>query len=124
MMNYSLQHAIIRTTDINKAKEFYVTKLGLEVLEEAKNFFACKAGVARLSFFGGYEKQSVSEDAKTGVSLILRVDNLDKAIEGLKNKGIEMSGDIIDIPNFHRFQELEDPDGTILFLAEYYVEPV
>jgi predicted enzyme related to lactoylglutathione lyase len=123
-MNYKLQHAIIRTSDIDKAKEFYVSKLGLEVLEEAKNFFACKAGAARLSFLNGYEKSTDMEDAKTGVSLVLRADNLDKAIEELKSKGIKLNGDVIDIPNFHKFQEIEDPDGTILFLAEYHVEPV
>jgi len=123
-MNLSLQHAIIRTSDIDKAKEFYVTKLGLEVLEEAKNFFACKAGTARLSFFGGYEKPTDLEEPKTGMSLVLRVDDLDKAIEELKNKGIKLNGEVIDIPYFHKFQEIEDPDSTILFLAEYHVEPV
>ncbi len=49
---------------------------------------------------------------------------MDKAIEEAKKKGIRLNGDIIDIPNFHKFQEIEDPDGNILYFAEYNVEPV
>ena len=123
-MNYRLQHAVIRTTDISAAKEFYIKKLGLEVIEETGNFFACRAGVARLSVFGGYDKPKDLEEPKTGVSLILRVDDLDSAIAELRSKGVELKGNVIDIPNFHKFQEFEDPDGTILYLAEYYIEPV
>ena len=110
-MDLKCQHLVIRTTDVNKAREFYVEKLGLEVIEDAKNFFAAKAGGVRLSFFEGYEKQETGEDAKTGISIILK-------------KGVKVNGDIIDIPNFHRFLEIEDPDGNILFLGQYYVEPV
>jgi len=53
----------------------------LEVLEDAQNFFAAKAGNVRFSFFKGYEKQEIGEDAKTGFSIIFRTDNPDKAKE-------------------------------------------
>lgn len=123
-MDIKLQHAVIRVTSIEDAKEFYVNKLGLELMDDAGNFFAAKAGGVRLSFFEGYEKQEISEDAKTGVSLIFRVDNLESASTELEGKGIKAFGNVIDIPNFHKFLEYEDPDGNILFLAEYKVEPV
>jgi catechol 2,3-dioxygenase-like lactoylglutathione lyase family enzyme len=123
-MNLKCQHIVIRTSNISEAKDFYVNKLGMEVLEEAKNFFASKAGDVRFSFFEGYEKQKTGEDTKTGVSVILRVDDLDDAIKEAKSKEIKLNGEVIDIPNFHKFQEIEDPDGNILFLAEYKVEPV
>ena len=60
-MNLKLQHAVIRVTSITRAKEFYIQKLGMEVLEETKNFFAAKAGGVRLSFFEGYEKAEKGE---------------------------------------------------------------
>lgn len=44
-MDLKLQHVVIRTTDIKNAKDFYVNKLGLVMLEEAENFFAAKAAV-------------------------------------------------------------------------------
>ena len=123
-MKLGCQHIVVRTSDISNAKDFYINKLGLEVLEDAQNFFAAKAGNVRLSFFEGYDKHETGEDAKTGFSVIFRTDNLDKAKEDVIEKGIKINGDIIDIPNFHRFLELEDPDGNIVFLGEYYVEPV
>jgi len=123
-MNLKCQHIVIRTTSVSKAKEFYLGKLGLEVLEEAKNFFACKAGGVRLSFFEGYYKQEIGEDVKTGVSIVLRVENMSAAREEMLKKRVKINGDIIDIPGFHKFLEIEDDDGNILFLAEYEVEPV
>jgi len=122
-MDLRCQHAVVRTVKIIDAKEFYISKLGLEVLEETPNFFAAKAGSMRLSFFEGYERLNGNEP-KTGVSLILRVDNLTEAIAEISKKGVKIKGDIIDIPKFHKFQEIEDPDGNILYLAEYHVEPV
>ncbi len=123
-MNLKCQHAVVRVTDTKAAREFYIDKLGLELMEEMGNFFAAKAGSVRLSFFGGYEKPENPEDAKTGVSLILRVDNLDTAKGELSAKGIEPLGDVIDIPDFHKFLEYEDPDNNVFFLAEYHIEPV
>lgn len=123
-MDLKLQHVVVRTTDINNAREFYLNKLGLEVLENAENFFAAKAGGVRLSFFGGYEKQEITEDAKTGFSLILRTGNLEETIKNARENGIKINGEVINIPGFHKFLEIEDPDGNILFFAEYEKEPV
>ena len=123
-MEINLQHAVLRVKSIEAAKEFYLNKLGLELLEDAGSFFAAKAGGMRLSFFAGYEKTEVSEDPKTGVSLIFRVDNLENAAKELESKGIKPFGDVINIPNFHKFLEYEDPDGNVFFLAQYYKEPV
>ena len=123
-MELKLQHAVVRITSIDAAREFYLNKLGLELLEDSGNFFAAKAGGVRLSFFAGYDKPEATEDPKTGVSLIFRVDNLENAVKELDSKGIKPFGDVIDIPNFHKFLEYEDPDGNVFFLAEYHKEPV
>lgn len=123
-MNLKLQHSVIRVSDINSSKEFYLNKLGLELLEDSGNFFAAKSGNIRLSFFGGYQKHDNPEDVRAGVSLIFRVENLEQAKKHLEKKGIKPLGDVIDIPNFHKFLEYEDPDGTVFFLAEYHIEPV
>jgi catechol 2,3-dioxygenase-like lactoylglutathione lyase family enzyme len=123
-MELNCQHAVIRVTDVAAAKDFYVNKLGLKLIEEAGNFFAAKAGGVRLSVFGGCEKTEPSEEAKTGVSLIFRTDNLDAFAKELASKGVNHFGDIVDIPNFHKFMEYEDPDGNVFFLAQYYVEPI
>ncbi|MEO8513297.1 MAG: VOC family protein [Ignavibacteria bacterium] len=123
-MQLKLQHTVVRVTSIENAKDFYLNKIGLELLEDSGNFFAAKAGNVRLSFFGGYEKPEGSEDPKTGVSLIFRTDDLSKAAIELEAKGVKPLGEVIDIPDFHKFLEYEDPDGNVFFLAEYKVEPV
>ncbi|MBZ0204293.1 MAG: VOC family protein [Ignavibacteria bacterium] len=123
-MELKLQHAVVREASIAEAKDFYLKKLGLEVLEEAPNFFAAKSGSVRLSFFEGYEKTDNSVDVKTGVSLIFRDGNLDDARKEFESKGIAFSGEVIDIPDFHKFLEFEDPSGNVLSLAEYHVDPV
>ncbi len=123
-MNLKLQHAVVRVTNILQAKEFYLKKLGMEVLEETKIFFAANAGGVRLSFFEGYERADTGEEVKTGISLIFRVASLESAISEARKNGIKLNGEIIDIPNFHKFQEFEDPDGNIFYFAEYHVEPV
>lgn len=123
-MELKCQHAVIRVTDVNAAKDFYINKLGLKLLEEAGNFFAASAGGVRISVFGGCEKSEVSDEAKTGVSLIFRTADLESYAKELAGKGVNHIGDIIDIPNFHKFMEYEDPDGNVFFLAQYYVEPV
>ena len=123
-MELKLQHSVVRVSDINIAKDFYINKLGLILIEDSGNFFAAKAGSVRLSFFAGYEKAVVSDEPKTGISLIFRVQNLDNASTELKDKGILPFGEVIDIPNFHKFLEYEDSDGNVFFLAEYHVEPV
>lgn len=123
-MPLKLQHTVVRVSSIDAAKDFYLNKVGLELLEDSGNFFAAKAGNVRLSFFGGYEKADASEDPKTGVSLIFRTDDLSASAIELEAKGVKPLGDVIDIPNFHKFLEYEDPDGNVFFLAEYHVEPV
>ncbi len=123
-MELKCQHAVIRVSDVTAAKDFYVNKLGFRLLEEAGNFFAVAAGGIRLSVFGGCERTEPSEEAKTGVSLIFRTEDLDAFAAVLKSKGILPYGEVIDIPNFHKFLEYEDPDGNVFFLAQYYVEPI
>ena len=90
--------------------------------EDSGNFFAAKAGNVRLSFFAGYEKPVASEDPQTGVSLIFRTEDLSASAIELEAKGVKPLGEVIDIPNFHKFLEYEDPDGNKLFLAEYNSE--
>jgi predicted enzyme related to lactoylglutathione lyase len=123
-MELKCQHAVIRVSDVIIAKDFYIGKLGLKLIEEANNFFAAAAGGVRISVFGGCEKTEPSEEAKTGVSLIFRTEDLGKFAEELAEKGVKHVGEVIDIPDFHKFMEFEDPDGNVFFLAQYYKEPV
>lgn len=52
-MDLEIQHVEVHVSSLEKAKEFYVGKLGLEVLEEipALNLVALKAGGVHISIF-------------------------------------------------------------------------
>ncbi|MEP7104188.1 MAG: VOC family protein [Candidatus Dojkabacteria bacterium] len=44
MLNNFLSSSVLPATDINRAKEFYKTKLGLEIIKEMDGMFLVKTG--------------------------------------------------------------------------------
>ena len=118
-MTFSSNHLVFGTADIENAKSFYIDKLMLEVLEEEKTFFALRLGDLRLSFFGGCEKFNESIENKPGISLVIKVSNIEEAKDYLVNKGITLQTEIITAGNFMKFFNVEDPDGNIISFGEY-----
>jgi catechol 2,3-dioxygenase-like lactoylglutathione lyase family enzyme len=124
-MDLQLQHVELHVSSLKEAKDFYVTKLGLELLEERPelNLFAVKAGGVRLSVFGGYERTIPSKKA-TGTHLILRTSNLEETIATLKKRGVVLDGEIFEAPGFIRDIVTEDPDGNVIEIAQYLRDPL
>ncbi len=120
---FKCQHVVISMTDKAAMRDFYINKLGLNLLEEEDHFFACTAGPIRFSFFAGAKKYPINEDA-TGVSVILRTDNISAAKEELIAKGINLLGDVVEAPGFMKYFTIEDPDNNLIYIGEYYREPV
>ncbi|HJY62884.1 MAG TPA: VOC family protein [Ignavibacteria bacterium] len=120
---FKCQHVVISMSDKKTMREFYINKLGLNLLEEEDHFFACAAGPIRFSFFAGAKKYPVNEDA-TGVTIILRTDNIIQTKEELTAKGISFLGDIVEAPGFMKYLTIEDPDNNLIYISEYYREPV
>jgi len=82
---FTCNHLTILCSDISRMKEFYVAKLGLEVLEDFPKVMAVRAGEVRFSFFVSEE-----EFAKQNrVQIILRTSDINKAKEQLLNAGVE-----------------------------------
>ena len=84
-MNLIIQHIEVHVTSIEKAREFYVNKLGLSVLDDMPNLnlLAIKAGNVRISIFGGFDPKNGKDNKKSGTHIIFRTQNLEKAIETL-----------------------------------------
>lgn len=57
-MKLELQHVEIHVSSLAEAREFYVRKLGLELIDDipALNLIAVRAGGVRISIFGGYKR--------------------------------------------------------------------
>jgi len=127
-MSFSCSQLTFRVSDIERSKEFYVTKLGLSLLDDRPNFFAVRAGDVRFSFFGGFTPASSGNEhepgSTTGLNILLRTDNIEATRNELIAQGIELAEDIIEAPGFLKFLTLLDPDGNTIQFGEYLGDPL
>ena len=122
-MNLKCQHVVFSMSDKKAMKRFYIDKLGLDLLEEEEHFFAAAAGTVRFTFFEGAKKYPINEDA-TGISIVLRCDDIGKTRKELVNESINLLSDITEAPGFMKYITIEDPDNNIVHIAEYLREPI
>lgn len=122
-----IHHVAIICSDYNKSKEFYVEKLGLEVIREAyreerKSYkLDLKLGNSQIelfSFSNPPKRQSYPEGCGLR-HLALEVDNIEKAVEELNRNGIEVEPIRVDEFTGKKFTFFEDPDKLPLELYEY-----
>lgn len=123
-MSFTCNHLVVRTTDIGAAREFYVDKLQLELLEGGEFFLAVKAGDVRFSFFKIEAERPEEPEDRPEISIVLRTDDVEKARDFLQENGVTLAQDIVEAPNFMRFLTVEDPDGNVVHVAEYLADPL
>jgi catechol 2,3-dioxygenase-like lactoylglutathione lyase family enzyme len=126
MLNLSIQHVEIRVSSLVEAKEFYVNKLGLQVIEEvpAIGLLALKAGNVRVSVFGGFAHQDKTNENSTGTHVVFRTGNIIEAVAVLQKNSLQFPDGIKEAPGFIKFVSTKDPDGNIIEIGEYLREPV
>ncbi|MDD6840045.1 MAG: VOC family protein [Spirochaetales bacterium] len=123
----SIHHIAIIASDYNKAKEFYVDKLGLKIKREVER----KEREDFIIFLDGGEnieielfieknppKRLTRPEARGLRHLAFRVDDIYKSVEELKKRGIETEGIRIDPLNGKHMTFFFDPDGLPLELHE------
>jgi len=98
-------------------KDFYINKLGLELVEEFESFFAVKAGSVKFSFGGGYKKNPKNENS-SGIVLLLNTVDLIKTRDTLIKKGVKLVTDITDEEGC-KYLSIEDPDGNLIHISQY-----
>lgn len=125
-MKLEIQHIEVHVSSLEKAKDFYVSKLGLEIIEETPtlNLFSVKAGGVRISIFAGYETNENSNEKMTSTHIIFRTDDIVKVKNELTNKGVIFKGEIFEAPGFLKGVTTSDPDGNIIEIAEYLRDPL
>ncbi len=125
-MNLTIQHIEVHVNSIEKAREFYVDKLGLTILDDMPdmNLLAVKAGGVRVSIFGGFGEKEENNNKKSGTHIIFRTDNLKNTIEELKKRGVVFTGEIVEAGGFIRDIPTIEPDGNIIEFAEYLRDPL
>ena len=123
----SIHHIAIIASDYNKAKDFYVNKLGLKINREVER----KEREDFIIFLDGGEnieielfieknppKRLTRPEARSLRHLAFRVDDIYKSVEELKKRGIETEEIRIDPLNGKHMTFFFDPDGLSLFLHE------
>lgn len=109
----------IVVADIEKAVKFYTEIMGLELKEYNKEF-----GWAELSgsegALLGLAQENIEYGMKAGTNAVvtISVDDIHKAIEEMKQQGVRLIGDPIEIPGDVRMQTLIDIDGNMLQLVQ------
>ena len=127
MIFASIHHIAIIASDYNKAKDFYVNKLGLKIKREVER----KEREDFIIFLDGGEnieielfieknppKRLTRPEARGLRHLAFRVDDIFKSVEELKKRGIETEEIRIDPLNGKHMTFFFDPDGLPLELHE------
>ena len=123
----SIHHIAIIASDYNKAKDFYVNKLGLKInreveRKEREDFIIFLDGgeniEIELSIEKNPPKRLTRPEARGLRHLAFRVDDIYKSVEELKKRGIETEEIRIDPLNGKHMTFFFDPDGLPLELHE------
>ena len=127
MLFDSIDHIAIISSDYQKAKDFYVDKLGFKVKREVERkdrddfiiTLEAPNGILVELFIEKNPPRRVTRPEAAGLRhLAFRVQDIEKSIEKLNKKGIETEEIRIDPQNGKRMTFFMDPDGLPLELHE------
>ena len=123
----SIHHIAVIASDYDKAKEFYVDKLGFKVKREVERkeredfiIFLDVGDNIEIELFieKNPPKRLTRPEARGLRHLAFRVDDIYKSVEELKKRGIETEEIRIDPLNGKHMTFFFDPDGLPLELHE------
>lgn len=110
----------IVVSDINKAKKFFVDHIGLKIDTEDKEMgwleLSGHEGGAILGIAQANDFSPVSPGQNSITTFT--VENIEKAVADLTKKGVELIGDILEIPGHVKMQLFADFDGNKFQLVE------
>jgi catechol 2,3-dioxygenase-like lactoylglutathione lyase family enzyme len=105
------------TEDMQRAKEFYVGTLGLEIETEGPDDMELRAGQVTLDIFRPASQGQPFAPNLGGMAL--RVADVAAARRALEAKGVEFEGETRDTGVCH-MAFFRDPDGNLLMLHRRY----
>ena len=127
MLFDSIDHIAIISSDYQKAKDFYVDKLGFKVKREVERkdrddfiiTLEAPNGILIELFIERNPPRRVTRPEAAGLRhLAFRVQDIEESVEKLNEKGIETEEIRIDPQNGKRVTFFMDPDGLPLELHE------
>jgi len=112
MTSYS--HLFVHVSDLARTREFYVDRLGLEVLLEHPGYLRVGGGDG---FHIGFEEREQAQVGAAGIEIVIAVDDVDATWSRLRAAGIALDTEPHDQEWGARHAWLRDPDGYRLSLA-------
>lgn len=116
-MSYRNATPVLRVSDYQRAKSFYMDVLGFDVIEEAgepvTGFGIFRAGAAQIFLMAWDGAEATYERWRC----YLYPENLDAAFERIKASGGEAKGPVVTEYGM-REVEVTDPDGNVICLGE------
>jgi catechol 2,3-dioxygenase-like lactoylglutathione lyase family enzyme len=103
-------------SDLKKAKEFYEKTLGLEKKYEYSSYVGFECGGIEIGLIPKLEKEQKVNPSSPSVEFL--VDNIEKACEALKRKGVKFIKELHDEPWGGKQATFADPDGNILEITQ------
>lgn len=107
MTPHVLSHLFMHVSHLDRARQFYVERLGLEVLAEEPGYLRVGGGDG---FSIGLEERPEVEIGAPGIELEVRVPDVDALATDLRAAGIAVT-EPTDQPWGARHAWLHDPDG-------------
>jgi len=106
-----VNHIILTVTDLKRAVSFYENIPDFKKISELPNFATFDVGGVRFGFTVG---------GKMGIHLL--VDDVDKAYQSLKERGVEFVAEPKDQPWGERQATFVDPDGNAFTIEQVKVK--
>jgi lactoylglutathione lyase len=103
-------------SDLKKAKKFYQETLGLEKKYEYSSYVGFECGGVEIGLIP--KPKGEQKASQTSPSVEFLVDNVDKAYEELKSKGVKFIKELHDEAWGGRQATFTDPDGHVLEIAQ------
>ncbi len=110
----------IYVQDLEASISLYENVLGLRLLDKSEDWVHFDSGAGKLLelFTGGKQRQGPKRPNQQSIVLGLRVDNLDRAVVELKQKGVHFIPEEAGEYAGTRWAHFSDPEGNQLEVKE------